>query len=97
MAAADGMCRPMSYQAFVFSNGSFVGTLSPVPMDSRTDGALSTFRLLDASRVQAEFARYTESDPLCCPSRISTVDYSVKGGELKAERVTARSASQRRP
>src|SRR4029453_11637304 len=35
----DGMCRAWSYQAFVFVGERFVGTLSPVLMDSRTDGA----------------------------------------------------------
>ncbi|PYM44502.1 MAG: LppP/LprE family lipoprotein, partial [Candidatus Rokuibacteriota bacterium] len=37
--SVDGMCRPLSYQAFVFVKGRFAGTLSPVPMDSREDGA----------------------------------------------------------
>ena len=35
----DGMCRPLSYQVFVFSGGTYAGTMSPGPMDSRTDGA----------------------------------------------------------
>jgi hypothetical protein len=40
-AGYDGMCRPRQYQDFVFVRGVFAGTLSPQPMDSRTDGALS--------------------------------------------------------
>ena len=38
-AAWDGMCRPWRYQFFVFVGGRFAGTLSPVLMDARTDGA----------------------------------------------------------
>src|SRR5262249_13967265 len=37
-AGYDGMCRPLQYQDFAFVNGVFAGTLSPHPMDSRTDG-----------------------------------------------------------
>ena len=29
MTDADGMCRPMNFQVFVFTNGKFSGTLSP--------------------------------------------------------------------
>src|SRR5215207_4666872 len=39
-SAADGMCRPAQYQTFVFVSGTFAGTLSPILMDSRVDGAL---------------------------------------------------------
>src|SRR5439155_26264187 len=39
-AAYDGMCRPTEYNAFVFEGGQFAGTLSPVNMFARTDGAL---------------------------------------------------------
>jgi LppP/LprE lipoprotein len=77
MADVDGMCRPLRYQAFVFVNGRFAGTLSPVPMDSRTDGALSIVRLFHANEMVGEFTRYTATDPLCCPSRTSTVIYRI--------------------
>jgi heat shock protein HslJ len=82
MSAADGMCRPMGYQAFVYSEGRYAGTLSPVAMDSRSDGALTNIRIISASRISAEFARYSPSDPLCCPSRISTVFYTVRNDEV---------------
>jgi LppP/LprE lipoprotein len=77
MADVDGMCRPLRYQAFVFVNGRFAGTLSPVPMDSRTDGALGVVRLFRANEMVAEFTRYTATDALCCPSRTSTVIYRI--------------------
>jgi hypothetical protein len=74
----DGMCRPLGYQAFVYRKGRYVGSLSPVLMNSRTDGSFSNIRLLSVTRILAEFARYKESDPLCCPSRISQVTYEVR-------------------
>ena len=42
LALYDGMCRPLQYQEFVFVDGRFAGTISPSPMDSRTDGAGET-------------------------------------------------------
>ncbi|MEI7703457.1 MAG: META domain-containing protein [Deltaproteobacteria bacterium] len=76
-SGSDGMCRPLGYQAFVFSGGRFAGTLSLRPMDSRSDGSAQTPRLLSASSLSASFARYSPKDPLCCPSRISTVQYRI--------------------
>jgi hypothetical protein len=74
----DGMCRPIGYQAFVYRKGRYVGSLSPVLMNSRSDGSFTNIRLLSVTRILAEFARYKESDPLCCPSRISEVTYEVR-------------------
>jgi hypothetical protein len=73
----DGMCRPRQYQEFVFARGIFAGTLSPHPMDSRTDGALNRVTIQTDGRVQAEYARYGAKDPLCCPSRITTVVFEI--------------------
>ena len=77
-AAVDGMCRPWDYQAFVFVKDAFAGTLSPTLMDSRTDGALSEVRLLSASSIEVVFLRYVSTDPLCCPSRLTTVRYRIE-------------------
>jgi heat shock protein HslJ len=77
MSGVDGMCRPMSYQAFVFVNGVFAGTLSPAPMNSRSDGALTNINLVAPTRLRAEFVRYTASDPLCCPSTAGAVNYRI--------------------
>ena len=83
LAGADGMCRPMAFNGFVFVGGRFAGTLAPGPMDSRTDGTLGAVRILDANTVTAEFSRYTDRDALCCPSsRVSVtyrIDRSAKG------------------
>ena len=74
----DGMCRPRQYQEFVFARGIFAGTLSPHAMDSRTDGAVGRVTIQGDGRVQAEYSRYDAKDPLCCPSRITTVVFEVQ-------------------
>lgn len=76
-AGYDGMCRPLQYQDFVFVRGVFAGTLSPHPMDSRADGALSQVSLQSQNRLIAEYERYTPSDPLCCPSGTTTVEFEI--------------------
>jgi hypothetical protein len=77
LAGYDGMCRPMGFQDFVFVDGVFAGTLSPEPMDSRTDGARDMLSLLTADRVRSVFLRYKAGDPACCPSSKSSVLYGV--------------------
>ncbi|MDI1242925.1 MAG: YbaY family lipoprotein [bacterium] len=77
MASADGMCRPNEYNAFVFANDRFIGTLAPAPMGARSDGSLGQYHLQNSTEMTAEFSRYAESDPLCCPSQKSLVTYSL--------------------
>jgi heat shock protein HslJ len=76
--AYDGMCRPRAYQVFVFARGVFAGTLSPQPMDSRSDGALSRVTLQDNRRLIAEYARYDAKDALCCASRTASVVFELE-------------------
>jgi hypothetical protein len=76
MRGADGMCRPVAYNLFVFAGGRFAGVLSPAPMTSRLDGASGAVRL-PLPGITAEFARYTSDDPLCCPSAHVTVRYRI--------------------
>jgi hypothetical protein len=83
----DGMCRPLGFQTFVFFLEEFIGTISPVLMDSRTDGVqrevLISPPLNDGPgpegmpSLTASFSRYAASDPLCCPSSTSTVGYTL--------------------
>lgn len=74
----DGMCRPLQFQAFVFVGGRFAGTLSPVPMDARTDGALSDVTIgADLQTLTAEYVRYDGTEGLCCPSRVSTATFAI--------------------
>ncbi len=83
-AGYDGMCRPRQFQDFVFVRGAFAGTLSPQPMDSRTDGALQQVSLLSSSKLTAEYARYAPGDALCCPSKTTTVVFDITAdGELQ--------------
>jgi hypothetical protein len=77
MANADGMCRPFQYQVFVFTDGEFSGTLSPIVMDSRTDGSLVKFDLYRQGFIDATFNRYQPEDALCCASRESRIFYEV--------------------
>jgi hypothetical protein len=76
-ASYDGMCRPLQYQGFVFVRGVFAGTLSPQPMDSRTDGALGMVSLQSETQLTAEYPRYKKSDALCCPSSTTLVVFDV--------------------
>jgi hypothetical protein len=78
LAGADGMCRPVDFNVFVFIGGQLAGTLSPSDMLSRTDGSIAGgIRLADDDTIAAEFARYTETDPFCCPSGRVTVRYRI--------------------
>lgn len=78
LAGADGMCRPANYNVFVFVNGRLAGTLSPQEMDSRSDGSIGgAIRLAADDTIDAGFARYTDKDPLCCPSSHVTVRYRI--------------------
>lgn len=78
MANADGMCRPFQYQVFVFTDGEFSGTLSPLVMDSRTDGSLVDYNVYREGMIDATFNRYSPEDALCCASRESRIFYEVE-------------------
>lgn len=78
MANADGMCRPFQYQVFVFTDGEFSGTLSPIVMDARTDGSLFDYTLYREGMIDATFNRYQPDDALCCASRESRIFYAVE-------------------
>ncbi|WP_058865816.1 META domain-containing protein [Chloracidobacterium thermophilum] len=87
----DGMCRPLGFQVFVVWDGRYAGTLSPVAMQARTDGALTRVELISPSRLMAEFSRYAPGDPACCPSRTAVVNYVLQPGEsptIRAEEVS---------
>jgi heat shock protein HslJ len=98
MSGADDLCRPLGHQAFVYFGSTYAGTLSPVAMDPLTNGDLSTIRLVSANSISAEFARYREKDPPCCPTRMSYLTYEVSGDDAPlvspVERVTKPLPSQ---
>lgn len=76
-AGYDGMCRPNEYQGFVFVRGVFAGTLSPHLMQDREDGSLSRIFIESNDRLSAEYVRYSATDPLCCPSKTTTVEFEI--------------------
>jgi len=93
----DGMCRPLQFQQFVFVHGVFAGTLSPQPMDSRTDGALSHVTILSDRKVEARYLRYGATDPLCCASRTTTVAFGVDGEPPLLRPVSATTVANQPP
>lgn len=92
-AGYDGMCRPRQYQGFVFVHGVFAGTLSPHAMDSRTDGALDQVHLQGDGRLSADYRRYAPTDPLCCPSRTTSVAFEIANGTPVLRPVSASTSS----
>ena len=92
-AGYDGMCRPRQYQGFVFVRGVFAGTLAPQAMDSRSDGALGQVHLEGAGRLTAQYRRYAPSDPLCCPSRTTSVVFAIASEPPSLRPVSASTSS----
>jgi hypothetical protein len=76
MRGADGMCRPATYNLFVFVGDRFAGLLSPTSMASRLDSSSGVVRIA-LPNITADFARFTSTDPLCCPSSRVTVRYRI--------------------
>ena len=95
MANFDGMCRPDLYQDFVFVNGVYAGTLSPLPMNARSDGSSATVAFPEPGKIYAEFARYSAKDPLCCASRISEATYEIQ--DVRGKPVVALASVRTRP
>jgi hypothetical protein len=94
----DGMCRPLGFQTFVFVDGNFAGTISPVLMDSRTDGVVGQVALGVQDRIAALFSRYADTDPLCCPSRTTAASYHIdRSGELPVLLLDSTSTSPTSP
>ena len=71
------MCRPVTYNVFVFVGGRFAGTISPTTMTSRLDGSSGAVRITSRDTITAEFSRYADKDALCCPSSRVTVRYRI--------------------
>ena len=77
ISGADGMCRELGYQLFAFQSGTYVGTLSPQLMDSRTDASFVSLHVTSPSTLQVDFLRYADADPLCCPHATTRVSFAV--------------------
>ena len=91
----DGMCRPLGYQTFVFVDGTFAGTISPEPMNSRETGAGTLIGISDGG-LTARFVRYAASDPLCCPS-LGAVDVTYRVDRTPAGPVLVPASSYQEP
>jgi hypothetical protein len=74
---ADAMCRPVPFTAFVFVDGVYAGSVTPLPRFPRTDGALEQLSL-NADGVHATYVRYAQPYPLCCPSGHMKVLFTVE-------------------
>ncbi|ACK67729.1 conserved hypothetical protein [Rippkaea orientalis PCC 8801] len=83
MSGVDGMCRPLGYQGFIFVEGQLAGTISPKPMNSRTDAEIDRIFLTNANSLFVEFKRYSKTDPLCCPSGMNRVSFKIEPKEAK--------------
>ena len=75
MTGATPGCEPESFNLFVFVDGVFAGTVSPVMMTPSRDGAAGAVRITGANTMTVEFARYGAGDPECCPSSRVRVSY----------------------
>jgi hypothetical protein len=67
----------------------FAGTLSPQPMDSRTDGALGQVHFQSPTRLLAQYARYGATDALCCPSKTTVVVFDIAHDKLVVRPIAA--------
>lgn len=74
----DGMCRPERYQDFVFVNGRYAGTLSPILMNSRSDCAAVAIEFPASNKISAMYRRYDTRDARCCPSHTSRASYEIR-------------------
>lgn len=90
---ADGMCRPTGFVGLVFVDAVFAGTLSPRPMEARSDASIGGLgiSLYAATTFEATFERYSASDPLCCPHASTSVSYRIvtQSGRSVVEPVSA--------
>ena len=80
MTAADDSCAPAKFTLFVFAGGVFAGTLSPDVMSPKRDGVAANVRITGPDAISAEYARYSRTDPGCCPSSRVRVTFKIERG-----------------
>ncbi len=86
-AAFGSQCRSASAQVFAFADGKFAGTLSPHPMDQRTDGGLVATQIHEDGRVDALYARYLDPRSACCPTSHARARFGVVTDERGVPRL----------
>jgi hypothetical protein len=74
----DGMCRSGGYQVFAFVNEVLAGTVSPFPMSARFDASAVDWGIDFDRTIWVDFVRYSDRDPLCCPSFRTKVTYRIE-------------------
>jgi LppP/LprE lipoprotein len=89
LSDANAACEPVGFNLFVFVDGRFAGTLSPVAMTTGRDGVAGAVRLVDSHTLTAEFARFVPGDLECCPSTRVRVTYRIDRGGQPAVGATA--------
>lgn len=77
-AGFDAMCRFSPYMVFLFVDGVYAGTVTPVQTWPRGDGALASASLGAGGAVFATYLRYDEADPLCCPREMIRVAFAAE-------------------
>jgi hypothetical protein len=77
MTGATPGCEPLYFNLFVFVDGTFAGTVSPVMMAPSRDGAAGAVRITGADSLSVEFARFMPGDSECCPSSRVRVSYRI--------------------
>ena len=75
-SAVDAACAPGGFNLFVFVEGRFAGTLSPIAMKPRADASAGPVRFVNDG-ISAEFARYKPGDSDCCPTARVAVQYRI--------------------
>jgi hypothetical protein len=76
LSGFDSACRPRGFQELVFV-GVFAGTISPVLMESRADGAGAVLAFVGSDSIAAVFRRYTATADPCCPSGMSAITFTI--------------------
>jgi hypothetical protein len=77
LSRLDENCRPASFQAFVFRDGVFAGTISPEEMAAQTDGALEAVTVTENGGLRAIFQRWGPDHQGCCSEGYSALDMQV--------------------
>jgi hypothetical protein len=77
LSGFDSACRPLGFQELVFVDGAFAGTISPVLMESRTDGAGAVLAFVAPDSLAAVFRRYQPSSDPCCPSGMAAMTFTI--------------------
>jgi hypothetical protein len=77
MAGADGMCRPIQYNVFVFVGRTVCGFCVTGDDDLAARRRIRNDDADGAETLTTEFLRYTDADPLCCPSSRVSAQYRI--------------------